>query len=154
MNFQNEMAILEDLKWNITHIQNSFIIDPSGTCDTAIHSRDQLTVQEIADRKENDLNYDSSPEIRPLIYDICRNRSNTDKLLKEYTTKVLAKRREKEEVILEDSDHEDTIRPISRAELQVRIIILSLSNDYVKFISPQFHQKQFNKYKLSVSTVT
>ena len=28
------MAILEDPEWNLAHIQNSFIIDQSGTCES------------------------------------------------------------------------------------------------------------------------
>lgn len=51
------MAILDDKKWNILHIQNSFIVDPSGTCDL-IHPRDQLTLAQLAELKNNDEAYD------------------------------------------------------------------------------------------------
>ena len=51
------MAILDDKKWNILHIQNSFIVDPSGTCDL-IHPRDQLTLEQLAELKNNDEAYD------------------------------------------------------------------------------------------------
>ena len=81
------MATLEDIKWNIAHIQNSFIIDQSGTCEQVIHSRDQRTVAEISkmrkEAKEKNLEYDSSPEIRPPYYNFqvqganTRERSNT-----------------------------------------------------------------------------
>ena len=80
------MAILADIKWNLAHIQNSFIIDQSGTCEQVIHQRDQRTVAQIArmreEAKEAGLDYDSSPEIRPPYYNFTqganqRDRSNT-----------------------------------------------------------------------------
>lgn len=145
------MAILEDLKWNITHIQNSFIIDPSGTCDTAIHSRDQLTVEEIADRKENDEFYDSSPEIRPLIYefDNCRNRSNTDKLLKEYTTrKILMRSKEQEEIFINEND--GSVRPLSLSEIQKKVERNRVQSEHIrqKIIKEQpIDMRPFADYK-------
>jgi len=85
------MAILEDIKWSIAHIQNSFIIDQSGTCEQVIHSRDQRTVKQIAKmRKDQGDDYDSSPEIRPPYYNFAqsnsqRDRSNTVGFLYNYT---------------------------------------------------------------------
>ena len=70
------MAILDDKKWNILHIQNSFIVDPSGTCDL-IHPRDQLTLEQLAELKNNDEAYDrwtGCPNYR-----ITRNNSKTQK---------------------------------------------------------------------------
>ena len=117
------MAILEDLKWNIAHIQNSFIIDPSGTCDTAIHARDQLTASEIADRRETDEFYDSSPEIRLPIFAFgnpTRIRSNTDRLLQEVTTRKNSSRTKSTDDVIVES-FVKTSGPISSEEIRNRL---------------------------------
>merc|ERR1712130_138093 len=127
-----DMAILADIKWNLAHIQNSFIIDQSGTCEQVIHQRDQRTVAQIArmreEAKEAGLDYDSSPEIRPPYYNFTqganqRDRSNTDRFLAE-----IAQNRKNCSKTKKISNHDEieterprATRPATREEIRKRI---------------------------------
>ena len=107
------MAILEDKKWNLAHIQNSFIVDQF--CENVIHKRDQMTVDELADRWD-DPDFDHSPEIRAFQnFDsekTIRERSNTDRLLKSYQDNY----RKKSRVIKSDLDDPPQIRNVTDPE--------------------------------------
>lgn len=65
------MAILEDINWNIAHIQNAFIIDQSGTCEQVIHARDQRTVSDISklrqEAKNNRIDWVNSQTSHPAL---------------------------------------------------------------------------------------